>query len=457
MKKLFLSIVMLTLVGAVFAQTPEEKAALKAAQKEANSLVSKGTSLRDNINDLYSAVQAEKEKGEKAKQQVIDTNNAQIQEKAQQANEVLLQAVNSGVLDGKKKYEACKALDDVSTHLLNPQLEKAANHESFDTLLYTKAVDGVCQGCYGVIENANRKDEVQKGVAEMDELKMPKLMTYYAYLCMFYTETKNLDGAAAALDKYANFAKTYPLVADDDAVKNPQYPVSQFAFNLYYTAYEMKDAADCDKYYKQALEYDDPESKNFVINSRPQLYRELGDTVKWKQALEDVVRDYPESDAAGTAMQNLLSLASAQGPEEMARVADEMLAAQPSSKVANYGKGYSLFTQEKYEEAFEYFKKATELDPEYEEAFMMAGMSLYRKALANYYEYIDNKAFKSNAAMEEAENKYVKSYFSQAKEYFEKCKELAPERVDDWAGPLQNIYSNLGEKEKAAEMQALIN
>ncbi len=482
MKKLFLSIVMLTLVGAAFAQTPEEKAALKAekdslkaAQKEANSLVSKGVSLREAVNTLHFDIQTEQAKGEKAKQNVIDEKNAQIQDKAKESSELLVQAINSGVLDEKKMFEACKALDEVSPFLINPQVEKAAAHEELDTVLYSRAVDDVCLGCYGVIKYGNMKSDEQKLTIEAAKLKMPKLMTYYAYLCIFYTGTKNLKGMEEAYEKYANFAENYPLVADDEEVKNPNPPVSQSAFNIFNIAFDLKDADVCEKYFKPALGYCDEmakigekegdaeevnraeEDKDRVLSTLPYLYRELGDTVKWKQALEEVVRDYPESEAAGTALQNILSLAAAQGPEEMARVADEMLAAQPQSKVANYGKGYSLFSQEKYEEAVEYFKKATELDPTYEEAFMMAGMSLYRQALNNYYEYIDNKSFKSNAAMEEAENKYVKSYFSQAKDYFEKCRELAPERVDDWAGPLQNIYSNLGEKEKAAEMQALIN
>ncbi len=464
MKKVLLSIAMLAIVGSAFAQTPEEKAALKAekdamkeAQKEAGQLVSKGISLRDEINTAYNAIQAEKDKGEKAKQQVIDDNTAKIASNAAEANDLLLTAVNSGNVDPKKMYEACKALDDVSTHILNPELEKAAAHEDFDTLLFAKSLEGVCTGCYGVIKYGNPKVEEQKATIETDKVKMPKLMTYYAYLCLFYTETKNLSGAAEAFDKYANFADDYPLVASDEAVQNPQYPISQFAFNLYYTAYELKDVENCEKYYPLALAYEDEGSHNFVISSRPQLYREMGDTIRWKAALEQVVRDNPESDAAGTAIQNLLSIAASQGTDEMERVADELLASYPDSKVTNYGKGYSLFSQEKYEEALDYFKKATDLDPSYEEAFMMGGMSLYRQALDNYYKYIDAKTYKTSDEMKEAEDKYVKSYFTEAKDYFEKCRELAPERKDDWAGPLQNIYKNLGETEKEAEMSALMN
>ncbi|MCD7720694.1 MAG: tetratricopeptide repeat protein [Prevotellaceae bacterium] len=456
MKRVLLSIVMLTLIGSAFAQTPEEKAALKAAQKEAKAQMSKGIALRDEVNTLYNEIQAEQEKGEKAKQDLIEANQQKISEKSQEAQELLLTALHSGNIEEKKLYELCNALDFVSSQLLNPELEKASQHEDFDTLLFAKSVDGVCQGCYGVLQYGNPKDETQKVTIANDQLKMPKLMIYYAYLSMFYIETKNIDGAAAALDKYASFASDYPLVADDDAVVNPQYPVSQFAFNLYYTAYEMKDLENCERYYRQALEYDDPESHNFVISSRPQLYKDLGDTIRWKAALEDMAHDYAGEEAGETAMQNLLSIAGGQGTEAMTAEADRLLALYPDSKVANYGKGYSLFAQEKYEEALAYFQKSVEIDPEYIEGNFMAGMTLYRHALENYYQYIDSKKYKTDAEMQEAEEKYVKSYFRQAKDYFETCRALEPDKIDDWAGPLQNIYKNLDETEKAAEMDALL-
>ncbi|MCD8265671.1 MAG: tetratricopeptide repeat protein, partial [Prevotellaceae bacterium] len=206
-----------------------------------------------------------------------------------------------------------------------------------------------------------------------------------------------------------------------------------------------------------ALEYDDPESHNFVISSRPQLYKELGDTVAWKAALEDLVQDYAGEDAGETAMQNLLSLAAVQGTEAMTAEAERLLGLYPDSKVANYGKGYSLFAQEKYEEALPYFQKAVDIDPDYIEGNFMAGMTLYRHALENYYQYIDNKKYKTDAEMQEAEETYVKSYFRQAKDYFETCRTLEPDKVDDWAGPLQNIYKNLDETEKAEEMGSLLN
>lgn len=452
MKKIFLSLLMLAACGSVFAQTPEEKAALKAAQKEAKAQTTQGIKLRDEVTTLYQANQAEEAKGDKKNQSVIDKNVVLIKEKSLQANDLLTKALKSGHVAPKQMFDVNKALDDVSTQLLNPELNLAAQKQTFDTLTFAKSVDGVCDGCYGQLEYGNPKDEMQKVVLAQAKLKMPKLMTYYAYLCIFYTETKNMNGAMEAFDKYAGFAKKYPKVADAEEVKNPQYPVSQFAFNLYYTAYNLKRYDLCEKFYAQALEFPDEGSRNFVISSRPQIYLQQGDTVKWVSALEDMIDADPKSQNAEVATQNLLAYFAKKGNQAMGDFADKMLAKDSNNKMANYGKGHSLFAQEKYGEALPFFKKAVEADPEFVDAYNMCGMALYRQAAENYYKQIDGKKFKTTAELNAAEEKLVKSLYREAATYFEACREKASDKPDLWAGPLQTIYKNLGEKTKAAEL-----
>ena len=452
MKKIFLSLLMLAACGSVFAQTPEEKAALKAAQKEAKAQLGQGLKLRDEVTALYQASQAETAKGDKKNQSVIDKNAVLIKEKSLQASDLLMKALKSGHVAQKQLFDANKALDDVSTQLLNPELNLAAQKQTFDTLTFAKAVDGVCDGCYGQLEYGNSKDEMQKTLLPSAQLKMPKLMTYYAYLCIFYTETKNLDGAMAAYDKYAGFAKKYPKVANDEAVKNPQYPVSQFAFNLYYTAYNLKRYDLCEKFYNEALQFPDEGSHNFVVSSRPQIYLQQGDTAKWVGALEDMISADPTSQNAEVATQNLLAHFAKKGNQAMGEFADKLLAKDSDNKMANYGKGHSLFAQEKYGEALPFFKKSVEADPEFVDGYNMCGMALYRQAAENYYKEIDGKKFKTTADLNKAEEKLVKSLYREAATYFETCRDKASDKPDLWAGPLQTIYKNLGEKAKAAEL-----
>ena len=84
MKRIFLSMLMLVVAGAAFAQTPEEKAALKAAEKEAKAQVSQGMKLRDEVDALFLANQQEMLKKDKANQSLIDKNTADIKEKSLQ-------------------------------------------------------------------------------------------------------------------------------------------------------------------------------------------------------------------------------------------------------------------------------------------------------------------------------------------------------------------------------------
>lgn len=457
MKKIFLSMLMLVVASAAFAQmTPEEKAALKAAQKEAKTQMSQGVKLRDEIELLITANQTEAAKAAKADMSIIEKNNASVKQKALEANQLLLTALNSGHIADKNKFDANKALDDVSTRLLNPELEKAAKHEAFDTLAFAKAVDGVCTGCYGQLEYGNMKNELQKPVLMSAQNKMPKLMTYYAYLSMFYAETKNLDGAMAALDKYADYGKNYPRVADNEAVKNPQYPASQLAFNIYLTAYNLKRYEVCEKYYDMAFQYPDEQSHAFVLSSRPQIYLQQGDTLNWAKSLEKMIDDAPDSQNADIATQNLLAYHSKSGAKAMEEFADKLLAKYPNNKMANYGKGHSLFMQEKYSDALGYFKKTIEADPEFVEGYNMCGMSLYREAGNNYFQKIEGKKFKTTAELNAAEEKLVKAPYREAAGYFESCRDKASDKPDLWAGPLQTIYRNLGEKAKAAEMDVYL-
>ncbi|MCF0198163.1 MAG: hypothetical protein HUK02_02420 [Bacteroidaceae bacterium] len=460
MKKIIVSMLMFAIVGAASAQTPEEKAvakaqaaALKAAQKEAKAQVQQGMKLRDAVMALYTANQAEIAKGDKANKETIVKNEAQIKIQSLEAQELLSKAFASGNIEEKLMFDAGKAYDDVCSQLLNPELQLAAAHETFDTLTFSKAIDGVCDGCYAVLEYGKMKDELQKPIILNSELKMPKLMTYYAYLCIFYTETKNIDKAAEAMEKYAAFPTKYPKVANDPAITNPQYPVEQFAFNIYLTAYNMKKYDICEKFYEQAFAYDNPESHNFVVSSRPQIYLNQGDTANWENSLKEMIKAEPNSNNAEVATQNLLVHYSRKGTDSLQKFADEILAIDPNNKIANYGKGYAMFASEKFEDAYGYYTKAMEADPDYYDAVYMAGMSQYRLAVTNNFKYVDGKKYKSQAEVNAAEEKYVKKYFRQALPLFEKAREMQPDRSDDWASALSTIYKNLGQKDKADELK----
>ncbi len=454
MKKILLSMLMLLTAGTAMAQmTPEEKAALKAAEKEAKTQVTTGMKLRDEIELLLSANKAEIEKGNKANQAVLDKNNATIKEKASEAVDVLEKALAGGYVAQKQQFPANYALYRVGGILFSPELNKAIAHETMDTLAMAKGLDAYSGGCYGMLQYGNVKNvEQQEPMKEADRVKST-MMEYYSYLAYFYMQNKSLDGSIQAFDKYAGFAKKYPKWAGEKFVKNPKTSPSQLAFNIYYIAFTQKRYDVCDKYYEQALAYDDEESRNFVLSSRPQISLEQGDTVNWLKGMEKIIEVSPEGVNAEIAAQKLLAYYDKKDKKLMSEFADKLLAKNPSSKIANYGKGYSLFAESKFMDAVPYFQKAVEADPDYLEGIYMTGMSLYRQGTENYYNEVDGKKFKTTAEMNAAEEKYVKSIYREAATYFETCREKAEDNPDMWALPLHTIYKNIGEKDKAAELE----
>ena len=453
MKKIILSMLLLATVGSAYAQmTPEEKAALKAAQKEAKAQMTQGIKLRDEVDALFMANQQEALKKDKANQSLIDKNNVAIKEKSLEAIELLQKALGSGHVGEKQLFEANRALYNSGKYVFSPELNKAAAHERFDTLAMAKSLDAYCEGCYNMLDKGNPKDYVQKPLMEAATADISRMMTFYSYLAIFNMQNHNIDGSIAAYDRYASFAEKHPKWANDPSVKNPETPASMLASNIYSIAFNQKRFDVCEKYYQDALQYDNESNNDFIVSSHPLIYLQQGDTAKWVDESVKMIVAHPDKLYSEIAMQNLMAHYSKQGPEAMGAFADKMLAEEPNSKMANYGKGYSLFAQEKYHEALPYFQKSVEVDPDYVEGNNMCGMSLYREAAANYFKYIDGKKFKTQKEVTDAENKYVRDIYRQAVPYFEKCRELSPENPDIWAGPLQTIYRNLDERAKAAEM-----
>lgn len=207
------------------------------------------------------------------------------------------------------------------------------------------------------------------------------------------------------------------------------------------------------KYYDEALGFEDEQSQEFVRQSSVQVYLAKGDTTGWVNACKELIKKNPSSETAETYIQNLLAHFSKKGTKQMADFADEMLAIVPESKIANYGKGFSLYIDQKYEEALKYYKKTVEVDPDYMEGNYQCGSCLYNIGKNNYNTIRDKKYTSQAAADKDAETK-VKTYFRQAMPYFEKVRELEPNDPTRWAGELKIIYGNLGMKKQAAELPA---
>ena len=462
MKKILFTIALALFTGSVMAQTPEEKAAEKAAKaalkeatKQANKKLSDGMACATEVQTLYQAIQMEQQKGESSNDLLIAENEAKIQTVSLEGIALLTEALSTEYIKDNKKFQAYKALDDMATMVLNSELVKASKKEPYNREALASSIFAITDACHGQLTWGKEEDQTQNLIIQSVKLKFPKTHTYYAYLCQFCIEAKDLEGAQKALDAYINFPVKYPEMADNDIVKNPEYPASQFAFNIFYTAFNDKNAELMDKYYDLALQFDNKESHNFVLRAKPQMLKDQGKTEEWIVAMKEMIALAPDSEVGEIGMQQLMAHYNSAGNEAVDAYTKELVEKYPESKVANYCRGFAFYAKSDFSNAITFFQKSVEIDPDYTDGVYNCGYCYYQNALEKARE-ISGKKMKSQAAIKAAEDE-VKSLFAKAAPYFERYRELEDKDPSKWASPLKVIYNNIGEKEKAAEMDAYLN
>ncbi len=462
MKKIIFALVIALLSGSVMAQTPEDKAAAKAAkaalkeaQKAANNELAEGMDCVEKVRMCQQAIQMESQNGEGANKDLIAENEAKIQTLSLKGIDHLTTALSTDYIKDSKKFDAYKALDDMSTFVLNKELMAASKKEPYNREALTKAIFAISDACHGELTYGKADDQMQNIIIQSVKLKFPKTHAYYAYLCQFCIEAKDMEGAQKALEAYINFPVKYPEMAENEMVKNPEYPASQFAFNIFYTAFNDKNVELMDKYYDLALQFDNKDSHNFVLRAKAQLLKEQGKTDEWIAALKDIIATEPNGEVGEIAMQQLMAHYSDVGQEATDAYTAELVEKYPDNRIANYCRGFAFYTKSNFEEAIKYFEKSVEIDPNYADGVYNCAYCHYQNALEKA-RAISGKKMKSQAAIDAATAE-VKALFAKAAPYFERYRELEPSAdASKWASPLKIIYNNIGEKEKAAEMEAYI-
>lgn len=440
MKKLFLAFVLMLSASMVMAQamSPEEKKALKEAQNKAKKEMNDAMKLRDVAKQMQQMATPDK-----------PCDMEDVKGKSIQAISLMESAIESGHIDPKKNFDAWFCMDEVSSFVLNTELGKAAKSEPFDIDVFASSIEKVCESIKNVIKYANLKDDDQKSIVKMETIKLAKCHMYYAYLMQFYSQAGNNAGMIEACKKYINFPKAYPEVEDYITDPNPSY--AAMAFNVYYMSYNVKDYATMAEYKALASEYDDAEAQAFIEGSAAQALLAQGDTIGWINNLKERIERDPSSEQSENSLQNLLAYYASKSNAELGAFADEMLKIAPDSKIVNYGKGFSLFAENKYEEAATYFENACQIDNTYIDALMQAGGCYYTIATTNNAK-ISGKKFKTQAEMDKEMKSQILDYFERALPFFERVRELAPDDTNKWAYELKIIYTSLGMKDKAAEL-----
>lgn len=141
------------------------------------------------------------------------------------------------------------------------------------------------------------------------------------------------------------------------------------------------------------------------------------------------------------------------GEKELAKkLLDDEIAANPQNKMAWAIKGENAMNARDWEGAIASFKKAIEIDPKWTAVWFNLGVCASSKGFDLNEKYSVNGRIKT----EDAEK--VKAALVEAKDYFEKVKELDPDRkvIANWPQQLRMIYNAIGETQKAEEITKML-
>ncbi|MCR4920701.1 MAG: tetratricopeptide repeat protein [Bacteroidaceae bacterium] len=442
MKKIVLSIALCLFAGGMMAQSAADKAAakeaakaLKAATKEAKANMESAQKVKDEI--YARAVDKEKPATE---EEIISA--------CKMGQELIQKSLKSGLLDEKMLGDAYKLSGDLALYPLNLYLNAAKDKIPFDTAHYYDNLFLLTDAMHKELQNTKEIKTGEKANTTYLEGKRKSLAQcadYFAYAGQFESECHHYDRALKAYDFALNYAKTYPEIAD---ILDMRVTPEQISYYAYYCAHEAGNFEAMEKFYDKAVQL--KEGALGVRQLRAQSYMERGDTVSWAAYVHDLCLESPKDNL--DFIQILLAYYQKQGIDKMEKFADEVIAKDADILIANYGKAYVYFQAEKYDEAMTYYKKCTEIKPDYYDAWYQCGMCCFRQAMAK------NSTISSIKNRQQAQKALdeTKALFGSAIPYFEKARECAPDQPHKWAYELKQCYSVTGQSAKAAEMDALL-
>ena len=180
-------------------------------------------------------------------------------------------------------------------------------------------------------------------------------------------------------------------------------------------------------------------------------YLEKGDSATWLDMCKEGITKFP-SDLYYS--QSLIHYYDSRNQsEELGKLADELMASDPTNPLFVYLKGYIAHQKEDFDTAIEWYEKTLQVDPNYENALSNLGRCYLIKA----QEYSTaQSSVKVTDKKKLAEDKMIlDGYYNKALPLLEKLRQVAPDKHDLWLMNLINCYYNLRMVDKVKELEKL--
>ncbi len=365
---------------------------------------------------------------------------------------------------------------DLQNKFLGPEMTKASQGMPFDTLLFCQKVDKIVDAfnqsaTYNVTPNAKGKVKEDPFITVRTKLGISSMLTYYYNCGAFMDAMGKKQESVNYFQKYVDLPRQTSVFTKQEAdsiykANANIYGTARFnlALQNFYLKNWDKAVACCNEALKDTISIHD--LYLIKINS----LGEKKDSTAWQQAIiEAYNRTGKES-----FMQNLIYYYVQNNKiVEATAMANKLVVEDPNSKLAWFMKGaIELNVKKDYKAAVESCDKALAIDPNYKDALFNKGTAYINDIYdqthgGKKFQYIGTNrtitgkqsdgSYQKNKAIYDKERAYVLDYYQKALECMTRYRAIAPNEVKRWAPSLQMVYSAMGEKEKAQEMDNLLD
>lgn len=357
------------------------------------------------------------------------------------------------------KAQAWNVMSEIQYQIfMNGQKAEQANKANNTTTPYDTA--GMHRAMVASLEAAlkcdeydcmpNEKGKVKIRYREANGKKFYMSRPYVISAGLYEYNKKNLAQAVKDWKLYIDSAES-PLFTGLD-MSNDQYR-SEVCYYIGLSAYNLKDYATAVKYAEMAAQ-DSAKVKDaneIILFARRDGAKTKEDSLAYLSTIKDLHNKFPQEQRYFNLLMDYYSKPGRQA--EMKQWTEEEIAKDPNNKMTWALKGEVEMNMGKWDDAVASYKKAAEIDPNFVQVIFNTGVCLNQKAI----ELKDKLSDKRTGGLTTENANKVKAILAEAKVYLEKSREIDPNREKvDWAYPLYQIYYNLGDKAKSAEMEKLL-
>ena len=367
---------------------------------------------------------------------------------------------------------------ELQTKLLDSEWKKASGGIPFDTIKFCTSIDKIItlyneSSKYNQMPDAKGRLKINPIVAQKTRYGIEtQMLTMYSACGLFMNQMGRYKESAEYFYKFVQLPKISPVFTAeerDSVIKAHEKDYNGSYVNIANLSYKAKDWASAIKYCNEALTM-----VNDSVNLHDLYYIKLAALGESKDSVsmqKTLLEAYQRTGQEVFFLQLMQMYMNSGKTNEAVDIANKAVAEDPNNKTSWYVKGYvELYLKKNYQDAREAFEKALAIDPDYANALYLISVAytdeIVNKVNSGKYVYIGKNrnivgrgkgaaaeaAYKKQKAIYDKELNEVKSYYKKAQGYLEHLRDIAPNMVNKWAPALQTVYTNLGMKDKAKQM-----